>query len=379
MRWAVALIFSVAAVACGDDSTSDPAAGSDWVWNLPEGFPTPLVPEDNPMSTAKVELGRFLFYDVQLSGNETQSCGSCHFQSMGFADGRAVSPGATGELTSRSAMGLGNVVYASTLTWANPLMRTLEEQQLTPLFGENPIELGLPSQEVVVERLKADARYPALFDAAFPESDDPITLKNMTYAISAFQRSILTVDSPYDRYNYGKQREALSESARRGKGLFFSEKFECFHCHAGANFSDSVQHEGTVFEEIKFHNNGLYNIGGTGAYPTDNQGIFEITGVVEDTGRFKAPSLRNIEMTAPYMHDGSIATLEEVIDHYARGGRLIEEGPLAGDGKFSPFKSELVTGFEITEQEKADLVEFLKSLTDESFLSNPAYSDPFMP
>ncbi len=368
-------LFIILVSACGADDETP--VNTDWTWDLPEGFPTPRVPEDNPMSTAKVELGRRLFYDKQLSGNQTQSCGSCHLQSLAFTDGKAVSEGATGEMTPRGAMAIGNVVYASRLTWANPLIRTLEKQQLTPLFAELPVELGLTSQEQALERLNADPVYPDLFRAAFETEEPAITLETMTKAISAFQRSIISADTPYDRFVYGKDHSALSAAEQRGKDLFFSERLECFHCHGGFNFSDSVQHDGSVFDEVKFHNNGLYNIGGTGAYPTGNQGVFEISGVLEDSGRFKAPSLRNIGLTAPYMHDGSIKTLEEVIDHYARGGREILDGPNAGDGKFSPFKSELVTGFVISDEERADLIAFLNALTDQTMVDNPAYSDPF--
>ena len=375
MRYPLILLFFV--VACGEDESPSEPEPTEWSWNIPQGFPTPRVPEDNPMSVAKVELGRRLFYDVRLSGNETQSCGSCHDQSLAFTDGKAVSEGATGEFTSRGAMGLGNVVYASVLTWGNPLMRTLEKQQLTPLFADTPVELGLTSNTQVLDRLLADELYPELFADAFPDEPEPVSIDTMTKAISAFQRSILSTDTPYDRVVYKGQPDAMSAAAKRGKDLFFSERLECFHCHGEFNFSDSVEHNGTVFEEVKFHNNGLYNIGGSGAYPAGNQGIFEISGILEDSGRFKAPSLRNIALTAPYMHDGSIQTLEEVVEHYARGGRLIEDGPNAGDGKFNPFKSELITGFVITDAEKADLVEFLNALTDETMLANPAYSDPF--
>jgi cytochrome c peroxidase len=125
----------------------------------------------------------------------------------------------------------------------------------------------------------------------------------------------------------------MSEAARRGQELFFSERMECFHCHGGFNFSQAVNHAGTTLAQAEFHNNGLYNIGGTGDYPLDNRGLWEFTQRPADMGRFRAPTLRNIELTAPYMHDGSIATLEEVLDHYSRGGRLIAAGPLAGDGQ----------------------------------------------
>jgi cytochrome c peroxidase len=159
--------------------------------------------------------------------------------------------------------------------------------------------------------------------------------------------------------------------------LFYSENLECHHCHGGFNFSEATIHAGSVFDSALFHNTGLYNLDGEGAYPANNTGIFEITGDPADMGRFRAPTLRNIAVTGPYMHDGSMDTLEAVLDHYAAGGRLIEDGPNAGDGRASPLKSGLVAGFSLTEDERADLVAFLESLTDETFLTDPALSDPY--
>lgn len=186
----------------------------------------------------------------------------------------------------------------------------------------------------------------------------------------------MSFDSPYDRYRYGGDRNAISASAKRGETLFHSEHLECFHCHGGLNFSDSIMHERLAFREIAFHNTGLYNIDGNGAYPPDNTGVYEITHNPNDMGRFKAPTLRNIELTAPYMHDGSVATLEEAIAHYKAGGRTIASGAYAGVGRENPLKSHFIAGFELTEAEKQDLLAFLRSLTDEMFIHNPAFSDP---
>lgn len=169
----------------------------------------------------------------------------------------------------------------------------------------------------------------------------------------------------------------MNVSARRGQELFFSERMECFHCHGGFNFSQSVNHAGTTLAQAEFHNNGLYNIGGTGDYPLNNRGLWEFTQRPAHMGRFRAPTLRNVELTGPYMHDGSITTLEGVIEHYARGGRIIQEGPLAGDGAKSPYKSELIVGFSLTAQEKQDVIAFLQSLTDWEFICDPRFIDPF--
>lgn len=348
-----------------------------WQWELPEGFPEPRVPDDNPMSSAKVELGRHLFYDKRLSGNRTQACASCHQQARGFADGRAQAVGSTGEHHARNSMGLTNVAYASRLTWANPLLDRLEDQALLPMFGDNPIELGLSGETELIARLEADQLYPAMFAEAFPTDHRPMSLKNVTRAIAAFERTLLSMDSPYDRYLRG-DREALSDDAKRGMTLFFSERLECFHCHGGFNFADSVDHARLAEPERAFHNTGLYNLDGRGAYPAKDRGLMNVTGKPEDMGRFKAPTLRNIARTAPYMHDGSIATLAEVIDHYAAGGRRITAGPYAGAGSESPLKDKFLTDFVLSPSERDDLLAFLESLTDERFLRDRRFADPFV-
>ncbi|WP_238993784.1 cytochrome c peroxidase [Calothrix sp. PCC 6303] len=225
--------------------------------------------------------------------------------------------------------------------------------------------------------LREDANYQKMFADAFASGESNINLKNITKAIASFERSLISVNSPYDKYRYGGDQNAISAAAKRGETLFNSERLECFHCHSGFNFSDSVKHERLAFEEIAFHNTGLYNLDAKGAYPANNTGVHEITNKPADMGRFKAPTLRNITLTAPYMHDGSIKTLEEVIDHYAAGGRTISSGEFAGIGSKNPLKSHFITGFALNPQEKQDLLEFLSSLTDEEFIKNPAFSDPF--
>lgn len=347
-------------------------------WQLPAAYPEPQVPAGNPMNDMKVELGRWLFYDTRLSGNNTMSCGTCHLQALAFTDGKPRSLGSTSVLHPRSSMSLVNSAYASRLTWANPLLDRLEDQALTPLLGDNPVEMGMGGREAEIAALLAsDDNYQRLAKASFPNDEDPYSILNAVRSIAAFVRSIVSYDSPYDHYIAGDA-TALSPAAERGMELFFSENLECFHCHGGFNFTDSTTHANSTVEQVGFHNNGLYNRNESGAYPDDNTGLFDMTGQVRDMGRFKAPSLRNISLTAPYMHDGSIGTLEEVIDHYARGGRLIEDGVNAGDGRLSPFKSEFVDGFEISDAERADLIEFLLSLTDKTVVTNERWADPFL-
>jgi cytochrome c peroxidase len=348
-------------------------------WRLPRGFPKPVVPADNPMSIEKVELGRLLFYDRRLSKHQNFSCATCHRQEIAFTDDMPRSLGSTGQGHPRGAMSLANVAYASVLTWANPRMVSLEAQALVPMFGEHPIELGLAGREAeFLARLGAEPRYRELFPRVFPGETDPITTANVTKAIAAFERTLISGRSRYDRFVYDEEREALSAGEKRGMSLFFSERLACSHCHSGFAFADSTVEEGKP-GDVAFHNTGLYNLDGKGAFPEDNQGIFVFTGVASDMGRMKAPTLRNIAVTAPYMHDGTIDTLEEVIDHYAAGGRTIVSGEYAGVGATNPFKSEFVRGFVLTPEEKADLLGFLRALTDEDFLKGPAFADPWPP
>lgn len=347
-------------------------------WRLPAWMPKPLEPLDNPTTEAKVELGRRLFYDSRLSVNRTRSCASCHRQELAFTDGLAVSPGALGQLTPRNSMSLANVAYTPALTWANPLLHTLEQQILVPLLGREPIELGMAGRDQeLAERLRAEPLYPPLFARAFPAAGGAISLATVVRALAAFERTLISGRSPYDRYRYEGDVGAVSDAAIRGEALFFGERLECHHCHGNFNLNDSLMHERNRLGELAFHNTGLYDLDGKGAYPADNPGLLEHTGRAEDMGRFRAPTLRNVEVTAPYMHDGSIATLDEVIDHYAAGGRTIAFGPHAGIGRANPLKSSFVPGFSLTAEERADLLAFLKSLTDREFLTDPKLSNPW--
>jgi cytochrome c peroxidase len=348
-------------------------------WKLPLGFPEPSVPAENPMTVEKVELGRYLFYDKRLSGNGTQSCGTCHQQALGFSDGKALAIGSTNQIHPRGSMGLTNVAYNATLAWANPALAFLEQQIPLPLFGETPVEMGVTGHEdEVLARLRTDAIYQQRFDAAFPDAKSPVTFPNVVAAIASFSRTLISGNSPFDRFTYHRDTNALTPGAIRGMNLFFTERLECFHCHGGFNFAVATIHKKSAFDERAFHNTGLYNIGGSGAYPPGNQGLFEHTGQRDDAGKFRAPSLRNVALTAPYMHDGSVATLAEVLDFYGAGGRLIETGSYAGDGRLNPNKNRFVPGFVLTPEEKSDVLEFLGSLTDRDFIANPAFSDPFL-
>ncbi len=360
--------------------SSDPAqpdAAQTYVWNLPKGFPRPYVPSGNPMTQAKVDLGRYLFYDTRLSVNGTSSCATCHKQDLAFTDGRAVGKGATGELHSRSAMSLVNVAYSGALTWSNPEMKDLEEQALVPMFGDHPIELGLPKGDGFLAKLAADPKYKTLFAQAFPGDPDAFTAQNAVKAIASFERSIVSARSPYDRYHYLGDDHAVSDAAKRGEVLFFNQHLSCFRCHGGFNFSDATVSENNPRRQPPFHNTGLYNLTGALSYQSPNVGAYEHTHAAADVGKFKTPTLRNIAVTAPYMHDGSIPTLEGVLDHYAAGGRTLTSGPHAGVGHDNPNKDPLIAGFTLTAADRADLIAFLESLTDEEVRHHPRFANPW--
>jgi cytochrome c peroxidase len=272
-------------------------------------------------------------------------------------------------------MSLANVAYGVSFTWADPNVRRLEDQILVPLLGTHPVELGMGGHEAeLTARLERDPLYAELFAAAFPGEPRPASVPNLARAIACFERTLISGDSPYDQVVFQGKMDAMTDAAWRGMRLFFSDRLACSRCHAGFNFSGPVDYVGT--EEFdrppgpQFHNTGLYDLDGRGAYPAIDTGLRDVTGRRRDMGKFKAPTLRNIALTAPYMHDGSVATLEEAIDHYARGGRA------GGDSRA---KSALLTGFALTSDEKRDLVEFLGSLTDTAFVGDPRFSAPPAP
>ncbi|MEM9354735.1 MAG: MbnH family di-heme enzyme [Pseudomonadota bacterium] len=341
------------------------SAADSFDWRLPPWMPPPTVPADNPMSASKVELGRRLFYDIRLSGPGYMSCATCHQQSRGFADNKRVPIGITGEPHHRNSMGLANVAYFQALTWANSRERDLELQLRRPLFGTKPVEMGsLGHEQAIVDLLLSNSVYRKLFAEAFPDTDGRIDFESIGKAIAAFQRTLISARSPYDRYRYGGEPSAITVAAKRGEKLFFSDRLSCGQCHQAPHFTEAAT-------SARFHNTGLYNLTANGQLPSKDQGLFDVTENHKDVGRFRTPSLRNIAVTAPYMHDGSIATLGEVIEHYKAGGRASQTGAP------SRLRSRFVTGFALKKTEEADLLAFLNSLTDHEFLNDPRFASPF--
>ncbi|MBM7071029.1 di-heme enzyme [Shewanella sp. 202IG2-18] len=386
IKGVILLLSSILVTSCFNQQ--ERTQEQEYSWDVPTGFPKPFVPERNPMTQAKIELGRHIFYDKALSSNQSQSCSSCHIQKHAFAEPLKVSIGSTGEAHHRNSPALVNIAYNKTLTWAHDGLTELERQLLLPIFGERPLELGATGNESKILHRFGRAPYPILFKKAFGDSEPDFN--KIVQALSSFTRSLISLNTPFDEYAYQGIDDAISEDALAGMNLFFSEKLECHHCHGGFNFTQSTSHEKQPLDRRPFHNTGLYfterkkltltkldqgevSMG----YPEKDIGLAGITGNFLDDGRFRAPTLRNIELTAPYMHDGSVTTLEEVIDIYAAGGRNVTQGLHQGDGRKNPLKSQFVKGFEITNKEKQQLITFLKTLTDETFITMPAHSDPW--
>jgi cytochrome c peroxidase len=308
---------------------------------LTSGFPVPEIPADNQLTEARVLLGKHLFYDKILSADKTIACASCHDPARSFSDNNEKSKGINEQLGDRNAMPLVNLAWGRSFLWDGGAP-TLELQVLSPLTNHKEMNITI---EEAVRRLQQHADYPALFMKAYGQLPDAATLCK---AIASFERSLVSCRSRFDKYYYLHDTSALNESEKRGYTLFFNDnyKMHCASCHSGANFTNE-----------SYQNNGLYS-----EYP--DQGRYRITGRAEDKGKFKVPGLRNVGLTAPYMHDGSLKTLREVVEHYSTGGQI------------HPNKSSHVhvhPSLQLTEQEKNDLVNFLGALTDEEFINNPQF------
>ncbi|MEZ4239589.1 MAG: cytochrome c peroxidase [Myxococcota bacterium] len=282
----------------------------------------------------------------------------------------------------RNSPGLANVAWYSTLTWAHSGLTDLEDQLLVPITAELPVELGVNDGNVdeVLARFDGDPWYAAQLARAFPESPSGATLSEFAFALASFCRSLVSGNSAYDRFVAG-DREALTDQQKQGMTLFNGERFECFHCHGGANLTTSYRdvHTTDGTAQRPFFNTGLYNVDGQGGFPSYDQGLYDVTLDPANRGYFRPQSLRNVALTGPYMHDGSVPTLREAVEHYVAGGRNVVDGPNAGDGRASPLKSGLVRAFDATDEEIDAVVAFLESTTDWDFVSDPAFSDPFAP
>ncbi len=342
---ALGAVAFVGLVACV--STAAAPAGEPWI----AADAAPPFPANNPPTAMKIELGRRLFYDGDLSWDGTMSCATCHEQKRGFTDPNKTRAGFDGQPGNRNIQTLANVGWFKSLTWGGPQVDTLEHQALIPIEGLVPVEMGFAGRPegLLAQRLADQACYPELFKAAFPERGGRIDMDTITMALSTFQRSLVSLDAPYDRYRRGDA-VAISEQAKRGEKLF-AEK-QCASCHAGPHFTDAALPG--VKARDAFHRL---------AWPTEegeDYGLGRITQKEEDIGKFRTPGLRNVALSAPYMHNGEVATLADAVRHHYADAN-------AGDARLK---------LAVSDAEVADLVAFLETLTDRGFVSDARFARP---
>lgn len=364
----------MATAACKRDELADApagagAVGTPYTLHIPANLPPMDMPADNPLTVEGVALGRFLFYEERLSGNNGMSCASCHMQARGFTDGKAVSKGIDSIAGTRSAMPLINLGYGNFFFW-DGRASSLEEQALEPVV--NPVEMH-DTWPNVMGKLQADPVYPTLFKRAF--GTDQVDSMLVAKALAQFMRTMISGNSPFDKFRRGEG--LISIDAQMGFNLFQIEGgspgqiipvagstpvigqggADCFHCHTA---------DAGLFTDEQFHNNGLDTV-----FP--DPGRAGVTNDPWDLGKFKAPTLRNIMATAPYMHDGRFATIDEVLDHYNSGGH--HSSTVDPFMKFTDPDMDLG----LTPLKRQQIKVFLQSLTDEEFLNNPAFQDPGPP
>lgn len=300
---------------------------------LPKGFPAIPFPADNGFTQKRWELGKQLFYDPILSSDSTISCATCHKPELAFSDDVAFSNGVKERSGTRNSPSLANVAYHPYFTREGGVP-TLEMQILVPIQEHNEFDFNIV---LITERLLRNKHYVTLSQEAYNRPPDHFVT---TRALATFERSLISGNSSYDYFTFQNQPTALTEQEKKGMDLFFSEKTNCSKCHSGFNFTN-----------YDFENNGLYEV-------YADIGRKRLTNEEKDLALFKIPSLRNVALTSPYMHDGSIKTLEEVIEHYNTGGKTNTQ------------KSNLIKPLQLSQAEKEQLVAFLKSLTDYEFINN---------
>ncbi len=356
---------ALASCSKGKEEGVDPVVPAPTPYTLvvPAGFPTPVIPADNPLTNEGVALGRMLFYETKLSSNNTMSCGSCHQQNKAFTDGLAKAVGVDGIANPRGTMSLANVMWSNTLTW-DGAFSNLEAQAHKPI--ENPIEMH-QSLAIGVAKLQNTSTYPPLFEAAF--GTKTITSDLMLKALTQFERTLISGNSRYDKFTRTQQGFSADELA--GLKLYSTHitprqvrGAECFHCHTlpltSSNFA------------AQFFNNGL-------DMTFADAGRGGVTSQPFDQGKFVAPTLRNITLTAPYMHDGRFTTLEQVLDHYSDHVQMNSPNldPMLIQGINDPIFNPGRMG--LTATEKRQVIAFLKTLTDSTFIADKRFSDPFKP
>jgi cytochrome c peroxidase len=342
-----------------DTSNNSPSVSlyDDTPYNLEYGtLPSPVIPIDNPLTVQGVELGRMLFYDKQLSGNGSLACAGCHVQSNGFSDTAQFSTGILGFTGGRQAMASFNMLWNNNEFFWDGRAHLLRDQAILPIQDSLEMNETLAN---VVSKLSSSQTYLNQFDRVYGTAE--INALKISLALEQFMNSIVSWNSKYDKVERGEL--SYTPSEQRGKMLFFEEynQFfpetsgaDCAHCHSGGNFENDL-----------YMNNGL----DTDANFTDD-GRMSVTMNAADRAKFKVPTLRNIALTPPYMHDGRLNTLEAVVDHY-------NEGIVASSTLNPALENTRATGLFLTPQDKADLVSFLKTLTDTDMMTDSRYSTPF--
>jgi cytochrome c peroxidase len=356
ITFTLAIYILLGLIACADDIVESPVSFDATPYVFSYGnLPTPEIPSDNKLTEQGVKLGRMLFYEKLLSKDNSQSCASCHQQKDGFSDLNRFSKGVEGKFGNRQAMPIFNLAWHYNGFFWDGRAQKLRDQALMPI--QDPLEMNETITNVI-SKLNNEKKYKDQFKRAFVNAT--IDETNISLALEQFMHSIVSYDSKYDKYLAGK--EKLTEAEERGRLLFFTEfdvtgkvkGAECFHCHAGPNFSND-----------EYMNNGLDN----DANFTD-LGRARVTKLKEDNAKFLTPSLRNIALTAPYMHDGRFKTLEEVIEHYDLHVKNSTTVDFLMQYNLQP------GGLKLTSENKSDLIAFLKALTDPSLANNTAYAKP---
>ncbi len=339
-------MFAMTFQACKHEPQIDyliPVKATPYIIDIPKGFPVMPIPNENPLTVEGVNLGKLLFYDTRLSGDNSQSCATCHFAPSSFSDSSQFSTGINGAIGNRNAMAIVNLGYSQHFFW-DGRDESLEDQALKPVV--NPIEMNT-TWPLVLNKLNFDTYYREQFKIAF--GVDVIDSFDVAKAIAQFERTMISGNSKFDQNLNGNI--PLSDSETRGLVIFNTEKGDCFHCH------------GTILlQGFEFENNGVQQV-------MEDIGRGGVTNLSTDIGKFKPPTLRNIELSSPYMHDGRFKTLEEVVEFYNSG--VNQSSP-----NISPLmlKANRPNGdLNLTIQDKADLVAFLKTLTDSDFISNPDF------
>ncbi|MCO6495960.1 MAG: cytochrome-c peroxidase [Bacteroidetes bacterium] len=343
-QWVFILFLFV--ISCKKEKTQEQSTEykpTPYTIQIPAGFPKIDIPSDNPMTVEGIALGRKLFYDPILSKDNTVSCASCHKQENGFTDPARFSAGVDGKIGTIQSMTIINPGWNIAYFW-NGRAKSLEEQVLGPIT--NPVEMN-STWEDVIAKLKAIPEYRNDFKKAF--GTDKIDSTLVTKAIAQFERTLISGNSKFEQWNLGKVQ--FTDTEYEGYNIFFSEIGDCFHCHGNL-----------LFQNLEFANNGL-------DLNPDN-GLYDVTKNLKDKGKFKIPTLRNIELSAPYMHDGRFNTLEEVVDFYSSG--VQHNSP-----NISPLMEFSESGgVHLSSEQKVALIAFLKTLTDQEFVTNPKFAKP---